>query len=133
MKKLKIIYWIITTVFVAGMLTSTIPSILMLPYSVEHFRDHLGFPVYFLFFTGLTKSLGIIALFIPGFPKVKEWVYAGFTFDLIGAIYSTLAVGDPVRSVIFQTLVLALMAGSYFFYTQIQQVKSKIIEHEYAH
>lgn len=103
MKKLKTIYWIITIVFVAAMLTSTVPSILMLPYSVEHFRDHLGFPAYFLFFTGLTKSLGIIALFIPGFPKVKEWVYAGFTFDLIGAIYSTLAVGDPVTSIIFSS------------------------------
>lgn len=68
MKKLKIIYWIITAVF--------------------------RLPVYFLFFMGLTKLLGIIALFIPGFPKVKEWVYAGFTFDLVGAIYSTLAVGD---------------------------------------
>lgn len=133
MKRLKTIYWIITILFVAGMLTSTIPSILMLPYSVEHFRDHLGFPVYFLFFTGLTKSLGIIALFVPGFPKVKEWVYAGFTFDLIGATYSTLAVGDPVTSIAFQTIVLALMVGSYFYHMQIKGTESKIVHHEYAH
>lgn len=133
MKKLKTIYWIITIVFVAAMLTSTVPSILMLPYSVEHFRDHLGFPAYFLFFTGLTKSLGIIALFIPGFPKVKEWVYAGFTFDLIGAIYSTLAVGDPVTSIIFQAIALALLSGSYFYYTEIQHAQSKVTHHEYGH
>jgi len=38
----------------------------------------------------------VIALLIPGYPRIKEWVYAGFVYDLTGAIYSGLAMGDPV-------------------------------------
>ncbi|MFZ6008729.1 MAG: DoxX family protein [Bacteroidota bacterium] len=122
MKKLKIIYWIITGLFVAGMLTSTIPSVVMMPYAVEHFTKHLGFPAHFLFFTGLTKALGIVALFIPGYPKVKEWVYAGFTFDLIGAMYCTLAVGDPITSILFQLVALIFMAASYVYFVRVQKL-----------
>ena len=63
MKKNKIIYWTITGILIAGLLTSTIPSILMMDYAVDHFTNYLGYPKYFLLFTGITKMLGIIGLF----------------------------------------------------------------------
>lgn len=50
--------------------------------------DALGYPRYLLPFLGVAKSLGVIALLVPGFPRLKEWAYAGFTFDLLGAAWS---------------------------------------------
>lgn len=54
----------------------------------------LGYPEYLLRFLGIAKTLGGIALLLPGQPLLKEWTYAGFTFDLLGAAYSHLAVRD---------------------------------------
>ncbi|MEL6899158.1 MAG: DoxX family protein [Planctomycetota bacterium] len=45
----------------------------------------LGYPVYLMSILGVAKILGVIALFIPRMPLLKEWAYAGFTFDLLGA------------------------------------------------
>lgn len=32
----------------------------------------------------------------PGFTRLREWAYVGFTFDVAGAMYSGIAVGNPV-------------------------------------
>ncbi len=117
--KLKIAYWIITGVFIYWMYDPTISSAFSYDYAVDFFTKRLGFPAYFLVYTGVTKLLGLIALLIPGFPKIKEWVYAGFTFDLVAAIYSLLAIGMPVVSLWPQTLALALLVGSYICFHKI--------------
>jgi hypothetical protein len=92
MKKTKIFYWIVTGLFSAFMIFSAIPDILVLPDAVK-IMTSLGYPVYITRFLGIAKLLGVIAILIPGFPKIKEWAYAGLFFDLIGATYSGLAVG----------------------------------------
>lgn len=124
MKKDKIIYWTVTGILIAALLTSTIPSILMMDYAVEHFTNYLGYPKYFLIFTGITKMLGIIGLFIPKYPKVKEWIYAGLTFDLIGAIYSAASVHEPFLSYLFIVVALLLLIISYIYFQKIQRTYS---------
>lgn len=37
----------------------------------------LGYPVYVLTILGVLKIPGAITLFVPGVPRLKEWVYAG--------------------------------------------------------
>src|SRR6185369_8423353 len=90
MKKTKIAFWIITGLFSAFMLFSSIPDILVVP-EAKAFMNNLGYPTYIIPFLGLAKLLGIIAILIPGYPRIKEWAYAGLFFDLIGATYSALA------------------------------------------
>ena len=87
MKTTKIIYWISTGLFAFVMLGSAIPDILVMPVAEKGFQD-MGMPVYLIPFLGVAKLLGVVALFIPGFPKIREWAYAGLMFDLIGATYS---------------------------------------------
>jgi uncharacterized membrane protein YphA (DoxX/SURF4 family) len=70
------------------MVFQPIPSIRLTQESIDFMNKGLGYPVYFIPFTGVAKVLGIIAILIPGFPRIKEWAYAGLFFDLIGAIYS---------------------------------------------
>jgi hypothetical protein len=116
MKKTKIIYWILTIILAGFMLFSSIPDILQVPSAVDIVVTHLKYPPYFLTFIGIAKLLGSIAIVIPGFPRIKEWAYAGLSFDLIAATYSIIAVGDPVSKWVFMVVFLGLAAGSYIYY-----------------
>ena len=53
----------------------------------------LGYPMYFFGILGFWKVLGAIAILLPGYPRLKEWAYAGIFFDLTGAAVSCAAVG----------------------------------------
>ena len=123
MKKTKIIYWILTGLFSALMLLSSIPDILVVPDAVT-FMNHLGYPMYFTPFIGVAKVLGVIAILIPGFPRIKEWAYAGLMFDLISAMYSIACV-DNVAASLPLLIWLALGISSYVFYHK--KIKEKTL------
>ena len=89
MKKINLIYWILTGLFCGLMLMSAIPDIMNTSDAVLIINKQLGYPAYFTPFIGAVKILGVIALLIPGFPRIKEWAYAGFAYDLVAATYST--------------------------------------------
>lgn len=114
MKKTKIWYWVFTGLFAGLMLFSSIPDIFYLPEAVE-FVTKLGYPSYFIPFIGVAKLLGVFTILIPGFPKIKEWAYAGLTFDLIGAFYSVAVTNDILHALPI-LLFIGLGAGSYMFY-----------------
>ena len=80
------LYWVVTGLMAAFMLMASIPDVLRLPQAIEIF-GHLGYPAYLLLFLGTAKILGVIAVLIPGFDRLKEWAYAGLVFDIIGALY----------------------------------------------
>jgi uncharacterized membrane protein len=52
----------------------------------------LGYPLYFVYITGIAKMLGAIAIIVPHFPRLKEWAYAGLTINMTGALLSWLIV-----------------------------------------
>ncbi|MFJ7932146.1 DoxX family protein [Peribacillus sp. NPDC096448] len=118
MKKIKIIYWIFTGLLVALMVLGSIPDIMSVPDAVALF-NHLGYPTYLLPFIGIAKLLGVVAILIPGFPRIKEWAYAGFVFDLTGAMYSSISVGDPVSGWLIFIIGYILIAGSYIYHHKI--------------
>src|ERR1700679_3792100 len=115
MKKTKTIYWIFTGIFAALMLASAIPEILSIPAATKY-TGQLGYPQYLNPFLGVAKLLGVLAILVPGFPKIKEWAYAGFAFDLLGATYSQIAIGIPVSQWIFMFIWIILLIVSYVFY-----------------
>jgi hypothetical protein len=45
----------------------------------------VGYPQQLRIILGIAKPLGAITLIIPGWPRLKEWAYAGFTFAWISA------------------------------------------------
>src|SRR5258708_23114776 len=55
---------------------------------------HLGYPAYFALLLGAWKLVGAIVIAAPGLPRLKEWAYAGFVFDLTAAAASRAVVGD---------------------------------------
>src|SRR5262245_6320433 len=115
MKRGRRLHWIVTGLMAAFMLMASIPDILRIPQAVDLFR-HLGYPSYLLPFLGIAKTLGVIAIVAPGVRGLKEWAYAGLIFDLVGALYSHVAVGDPPSAWLFPFIGLALVTGSYLAY-----------------
>src|SRR4051812_31482893 len=97
------------------MLLASIPDVLKLPEAVSIF-GHLGYPVYLLPFLGTAKTLGIVVILVPGFQRLKEWAYAGLVFDVIGALYSHLSVGDAPGGWMPALIGLVLVGGSYVSY-----------------
>ena len=115
MKKINTFYWIITGLFAAFMLFSAIPDIIVVPDAVTMITG-LGYPKYIISFLGIAKLLGVIAILIPGFNRLKEWAYAGLFFDLIGATYSAIAKEGFQPQVTFMLLPIGFLFLSYYLW-----------------
>lgn len=107
--------WAVTGLMAALMLLSAVPDVLRIPGALTVFK-HLGYPPYLLPFLGTAKILGVAVVLTPGVARVKEWAFAGLTFDLTGALYSHLSVGDPASVWGPAAIGLVLMTGSYLAY-----------------
>ena len=107
-----IAYWLTT---VLGPTSFVIGGVLGMRQSPEVVAGihHLGYPLYFATLLSAWKLLGAIAITAPGLPRVKEWAYAGFAFDLTGAAISHAAVGDSTGDIVAPLVFLALVAASY--------------------
>src|SRR5262245_39056930 len=103
--------WILTGAMAALMLLSAIPDVLRIPDAVSVFR-HLGYPPYLLPFLGTAKVSGVVVILAPGFTKLKEWAFAGLAFDVTGALYSHMSVGDPPNVWLPALIGLTLVGGS---------------------
>lgn len=105
-KTTNIIYWIATVLFAGLMIFSAVGGIEPNQQTIQFLHDGMGFPIYFIQFISYAKILGSIAILIPGLNRhVKEWAYAGLFFDLIGAVYSGVAVAGK-----FDPMMLTLLA-----------------------
>lgn len=116
MKKINLFYWIVTGLFSAFMVMSSISNVTSSPEAVQFLSDHLGYPKYIIPFLGVAKILGAIALLIPSLRRVKEWAYAGFFFDLFGATYSILAVEGFKPQSLPMVVFIGLLFLSYFLW-----------------
>ena len=114
-KRNNILFWVFTILFCAFMMMSTIPNILSAPEWVDVFKQ-LGYPLYMLPFIGVAKLLGVIALLVPGFPRIKEWAYAGMFFDLTGAVYSGLMTGGFNPQMLIMLVPFLLGGLSYVYH-----------------
>ncbi|MGV3539082.1 MAG: DoxX family protein [Rufibacter sp.] len=118
MKKTKILYWVFTGIMALMLGFGSVFNVMSSPESVELFNK-LGYPLYILPFLGVAKLLGIFAILVPGFHRVKEWAYAGLIFDLVGAMYSLLSIGEPVSVYLPLLLPILLVALSYYFHHKL--------------
>lgn len=118
MNNRKAAYWIATGLMAAFMLMASIPDLLQVSQAVAIF-GHLGYPAYLLPFLGTAKTLGVITVLVPGFRRLKEWAYAGLVFDVVGALYSHVAAGDPPSAWAFPLVGLLLVSSSYLSHRMV--------------
>ena len=105
-------YWLATALFCLSMAVGGTMNLLRAEVQRESIAA-LGYPEYLMTILGVAKSLGVGALLIPGFPLLKEWAYAGFTFDLLGASASHAFVRDPPMETALPLIILGIAAASY--------------------
>src|ERR671936_1763047 len=73
----------------------------------------LGYPVYVLLFLGVWKILGAAAIIAPGYPRLKEWAYAGSFFQITLAAMSHAIVGTDAAMLIYPIVVTLLTLASW--------------------
>lgn len=118
MKKEKAIYWT-ATIFIF-LLEGVMPALTSQTELAKEGIRHLGYPVYFGNALVVCKIIGAIALVLPQLPKrLKEWAYAGFTFDFIFAAISHGAVDGFTGQTFFPLIVLGILSVSYIYYHQL--------------
>jgi len=102
----KIIYWVSTGLVAALSIFAAFTYLSGSPQAVQGFA-HVGYPQQLRIILGIAKLLGAITLVLPGFAKLKEWAYAGFTFAWISAFVAHYLAKDG--SVAFMPLILLLL------------------------
>src|SRR5260370_2918032 len=129
-KRNKIIYWISTIWLALGMLSTGTLQLFrakaegaLAPPGVYGIT-HLGYPVYFLRILGIWKILGVVAVLIPKSPLLKEWAYAVFFFAMSGAVFSHIAIGDPMKETFPALLLLILTVVSWYFRPENRKIIS---------
>src|SRR5688572_11495030 len=116
-KTINILYWVFTIIFSALMIFSSYGSILGHEDAKKLIHDQLGYPEYFIPFTGWAKLIGSLIILIPGLKTIKEWAYAGLFFDLAAVVYSSIALAgtvDPMMSFMLIWIVPGIL--SYYFW-----------------
>jgi hypothetical protein len=87
-------------------------------------HDGLGYPVYFIQFISIAKVLGVIAILVPRFNRIKEWAYAGLFFDLIAAIYSGVASAGKFDPMMLTMLIWVVPGMLSYYYWTVRAAKS---------
>jgi hypothetical protein len=129
--KTTIVYWISTALFCL-LMTFTAYAELRLPQVADAFT-HLGFPAYFRVELSWAKLIGVV-LMLARVPArlsgnnaawtrtacaLKEWVYAGFAFDLASRRSPILSVGDGPAAWGWAAATSVLWMLSYFSWRRL--------------
>ena len=112
MKIKTISYWTTTILLVASISPSGIAQMVHQP-DVTTVITKLGYPLYFVVILGFWNASAGIALLVPRFPRLKEWVYAGIFFEMTGAFVSHAVCGDGVVNLIKTGIIAALRVTSW--------------------
>jgi uncharacterized membrane protein YphA (DoxX/SURF4 family) len=121
MKNITLTYRISTWLVVAIMGLSGIAYLLRLEHFAASTRE-LGYPAYLMTILAVAKLLGVTALLVPRFDRLKEWAYAGFTFNLLGAAWSHTAVGQYDHAAL-ALLWLGVLATSYLSLRKLRHLQ----------
>jgi len=120
MKKSKIIFWVATIIIFLFEGIMPLSTLLFAPQYTTAGTKPLGYPDYFAVALILFKVLGVLAITIPKVPgKLKEWAYAGLTFNLIFAVISHTLVDGNIGYILTPIVIGGILAISYIYNQKI--------------
>lgn len=99
----------VPTIAVAAWAASSVSMSLTGSTEIVGAINKLGFPTYTAELIGYAKLAGLLALIAPVPARLREWAYAGFTFELGAAVISYSAAGyttDAIPPAIIAGVVL---------------------------
>ena len=123
MKKDKVIFWIATSIIflVEGI---AVAINFQRDCSIDIYR-HLQYPDYFRVALSICKLIGAVVIVIPTLPhRIKEWTYAGFTFNTLFAFISFFVIDGFGFELIFPVIVMMALLVSYYYYSKFSKAST---------
>ena len=118
MKKNKIFFWIATSIIF--LFEGVLPAFTSQTELAKEGIRHLGYPEYFGLLLAVFKVSGALVLIIPKIHRrIKEWAYAGFTFNFIAAMVSNWVVDGFGFGAVLPVIFLLILAISYTNYRKL--------------
>ncbi len=121
-KTIKVTYWTLLILFCLFHVMDAMGGLSKAKAGVDA-MNAMGYPIYLMTFLSILKLLGVIALLQNKFKTIKEWAFAGFSFSLIGATVSHIAVNDQLLFIIMPIVFLVLLFALYYFWRKFEQLK----------
>jgi DoxX-like family len=90
-------YWTFTVLLVFELAAGALWNLVQIEW-VRVQLNHLGYPLYYTYITGVWQIGGAAVIIAPRFPRLKEWAYAGAFFQFSGAVASHLLAGNGVEA-----------------------------------
>ncbi len=116
LRRNKITYWTLTLLmFVPGTLGAFAEAFTSGPASIVKIMLTLGFPLYLMKILGVFKIFGGIAILTGKLPRMKEWAYAGFSIEFLGATAAHVITYDRVYALLPFSFFIVLVA-TYFLW-----------------
>jgi uncharacterized membrane protein YphA (DoxX/SURF4 family) len=114
LKNKQIVFWTITILISAFFILSGYMEITKNPATYPK-TLRMGYPPYFITLLGVAKLIGSAVFLVPMFRRLREWVFAAFTIDVIFAFasgYSIQSYGDCLKAVV--VFIILMFAYSLF-------------------
>ncbi len=121
-KLIDILYWTLTILFALFMLEDGTAKIVGVQQGVDILK-HLGYPAYLLTIMGIAQVIGCVCIVQPFFRVLKEWAYAGFCINFLGAGASHYFLHDPIITIISPIIFLIVLFITYFLWKKYEDVK----------
>ncbi|MCI1189495.1 DoxX family protein [Hymenobacter sp. DH14] len=109
------LYWTLTIIFCLMMIADGIAGLMHEQNGVTAMKQ-LGYPIYIMDITGAAKILGALALLQHKYRMLKEWAFAGFAIDFVGAAASVALAGMGFVATLPALVLTAVLFGIYFLW-----------------
>jgi hypothetical protein len=119
----KVMYWATTGILAAMAAFAAFSYLTAAPDVVAGFT-RVGYPQQLRVLLGVAKLSGAVALVVPGFPKLKEWAYAGFAFAWIAAAVAHYLAGERGTSLV-PLVLLVFLSISYVTRPETRQLQAR--------
>ena len=105
-------YWTLTILFCLMMLADGVAGLLHEQNGVAAMKQ-LGYPIYIMDITGAAKIMGALALLQNKYRTLKEWAFAGFAIDFLGAAASVAFAGMGFVATLPALVMTVVLLGLY--------------------
>src|SRR5688572_31578240 len=119
LKNKKFIFWTITVLISAFFILSGYMEVTKNPATYPK-TIRMGYPPYFITLLGVAKLIGSAVFLVPMFRRLREWVFAAFTIDVIFAFvsgYTIQSYGDCMKAVV----VFIILMLAYWLFIDIER------------
>lgn len=117
---MRIIYWVVTLLFLAFIVMGAVQELMQTAVWQKIMTD-LGYPTYLNYILGFAKIAGAVAIIQWNYKTIKEWAYAGFTFDIVGAATSVYLAGLGIGNALFLLVFLIPLFISYGLWKKLDR------------